>query len=292
MPKNWQQWCAQRPDERILCRTTLTGTPSDRYNPKVFANRIAPHMRKKLVAGNWKMHGSLQGNAALLDRLLAGGAGASCEVAVCVPYPYLAQVQSRLSGSALSWGAQSVSEHASGAFTGEVSASMLCEFGCRYVLVGHSERRQLFGESDVVVAAKFVAAQQVGLVPVLCLGETLAERESGQTAAVVSRQLAAVIERAGVGALASAVLAYEPVWAIGTGVTASPAQAQDVHAAIRAQVAVLDGGLAEGLLILYGGSVKPQNAAELFAQADIDGGLIGGAALVADDFLAICQAAS
>lgn len=238
------------------------------------------------------MHGSLQGNTALLDRLLAGVGATSCEVAVCVPYPYLAQVQSRLSGSSLIWGAQSVSEHASGAFTGEVSAAMLCEFGCRYVLVGHSERRQLFGESDAVVAAKFVAAQQARLVPVLCLGETLAERESGQTAAVVSRQLAAVIERAGVGALASAVLAYEPVWAIGTGKTASPAQAQEVHAAIRAQVAALDGGLAGGLRILYGGSVKAQNAAELFAQDDIDGGLIGGAALVADDFLAICQAAS
>jgi triosephosphate isomerase (TIM) len=249
-------------------------------------------MRKKLVAGNWKMHGSLQGNAALLDRLLTGIAAASCEVAVCVPYPYLAQVQSRLGGTPLAWGAQSVSEHASGAFTGEVSAAMLCEFGCRYVLVGHSERRQLFGESDAVVAAKFVAAQQAGLLPILCLGETLAERESGQTSAVVSRQLAAVIERAGVDALASAVLAYEPVWAIGTGKTASPAQAQDVHAAIRAQVAALDSGLAGGLRILYGGSVKPQNAAELFAQADIDGGLIGGAALVADDFLAICQAAS
>jgi len=238
------------------------------------------------------MHGSLQGNAALLDRLLTGIAAASCEVAVCVPYPYLAQVQSRLGGTPLAWGAQSVSEHASGAFTGEVSAAMLCEFGCRYVLVGHSERRQLFGESDAVVAAKFVAAQQAGLLPILCLGETLAERESGQTSAVVSRQLAAVIERAGVDALASAVLAYEPVWAIGTGKTASPAQAQDVHAAIRAQVAALDSGLAGGLRILYGGSVKPQNAAELFAQADIDGGLIGGAALVADDFLAICQAAS
>ena len=237
------------------------------------------------------MHGSLQGNSALLDRLLSAAPTLSCEVAVCVPYPYLTQVQAKLTGSSLMWGAQSVSEHGSGAFTGEVSASMLCDFGCRYVLVGHSERRQLFGESDAVVAAKFVAAQKSGLVPVLCLGETLAEREAGQTTNVVSRQLAAVIDLAGVGSLASAVLAYEPVWAIGTGVTASPAQAQEVHAAIRGQVAALDGTLAAGLRILYGGSVKAQNAAELFAQADIDGGLIGGAALVADDFIAICQAA-
>ncbi|MGA7479691.1 MAG: triose-phosphate isomerase [Azonexus sp.] len=249
-------------------------------------------MRKKLVAGNWKMHGSLQGNAALLDRLMAGAATLSCEVAVCAPYPYLAQVQSTLAGTPIRWGAQSVSEHASGAFTGEVSASMLRDFGCHYVLVGHSERRQLFGESDAVVAAKFVAAQQAGLMPVLCVGETLSERESGQTMAVVARQLDAVIERAGVGALATAVVAYEPVWAIGTGMTASPAQAQEVHAAIRAQVAGLDGAVAGGLRLLYGGSVKPQNAVELFSQADIDGGLIGGAALVADDFLAICQAAS
>ncbi len=248
-------------------------------------------MRKKLVAGNWKMHGSLQANAALLERLKSGMPGLQCEVAVCAPFPYLAQLQALLASTQVRWGAQSVSEHVSGAYTGEVSAAMLCEFGCRYVLVGHSERRSLFGESDAVVAAKFVAAREAGLVPILCLGETLVEREAGATAAVVSRQLDAVIDRAGVAALASAVVAYEPVWAIGTGVTASPAQAQEVHAAIRERVADLDAGLAEGLRILYGGSVKPQNAAELFAQDDIDGGLIGGAALVADDFLAICQAA-
>lgn len=237
------------------------------------------------------MHGSLQANAALLERLKAGMPGLQCEVAVCAPFPYLAQLQALLASTQVRWGAQSVSEHVSGAYTGEVSAAMLCEFGCRYVLVGHSERRSLFGESDAVVAAKFVAAREAGLVPILCLGETLVEREAGATAAVVSRQLDAVIDRAGVAALASAVVAYEPVWAIGTGVTASPAQAQEVHAAIRERVADLDAGLAEGLRILYGGSVKPQNAAELFAQDDIDGGLIGGAALVADDFLAICQAA-
>nr|Q47HH8.1 RecName: Full=Triosephosphate isomerase; Short=TIM; Short=TPI; AltName: Full=Triose-phosphate isomerase [Dechloromonas aromatica RCB] len=249
-------------------------------------------MRKKLVAGNWKMHGSLQQNAALLELIKAGVSSLPCEVAVCPPYPYLGQVQSILSGSALAWGAQSVSEHQSGAFTGEVAASMLLEFGCRYVLVGHSERRALYGETDTVVSAKFEAVQRAGLVPVLCVGETLAERESGMTSVVVARQLSAVLGRVGVAAMASAVVAYEPVWAIGTGVTASPAQAQEVHAAIRAKVAELDLGVANGLRILYGGSVKPQNAMELFGQDDIDGGLIGGAALVADDFLAICRAAN
>lgn len=249
-------------------------------------------MRKKLVAGNWKMYGSLQQNADLLERIKASVGGLGCEVAVCAPYPYLGQLQVLLSGTVVAWGAQSVSEHAQGAFTGEVSAAMLAEFGCRYVLVGHSERRSLFGESDDIVAAKFEAAQKAGLLPVLCVGETLAQRESGATEEVVSRQLMAVLDRVGVVAMRSAVLAYEPVWAIGTGMTASPAQAQEVHAAIRAQVAALDGEVADALRILYGGSVKPQNAVELFAQADIDGGLIGGAALVADDFLAICRAAS
>ncbi|MBS1132433.1 MAG: triosephosphate isomerase [Proteobacteria bacterium] len=249
-------------------------------------------MRKKLVAGNWKMHGSLQQNAALLELIKAGVSGLPCEVAVCPPYPYLGQAQSILSGSALAWGAQSVSEHQSGAFTGEVAASMLLEFGCRYVLVGHSERRALYGETDTVVSAKFEAVQRAGLVPVLCVGETLAERESGMTGVVVARQLSVVLDRVGVAAMASAVVAYEPVWAIGTGVTASPAQAQEVHAAIRAKVAEQDLGVANGLRILYGGSVKPQNAMELFGQDDIDGGLIGGAALVADDFLAICRAAN
>ncbi len=249
-------------------------------------------MRKKLVAGNWKMHGSLQQNAVLLERIKSGMAELDCAVAVCPPYPYLAQAQALLMGSVVGLGAQSVSEHASGAFTGEVAADMLREFGCRYVLVGHSERRAQYGESDSVVAAKFVAVQKAGLLPVLCVGETLAEREAGLTALVVSRQIGAVIESAGVAALASAVVAYEPVWAIGTGVTASPAQAQQVHAAIRAQVAALDGDVADGLRVLYGGSVKPQNAVELFAQPDVDGGLIGGAALVADDFLAICRAAN
>ena len=183
------------------------------------------------------MHGSLQQNAELLERIKAGVSGVACEVAVCPPYPYLGQAQSLLSGSSLVWGAQSVSEHPSGAFTGEVAASMLLEFGCRYVMVGHSERRALYGETDAVVAAKFDAARTAGLVPVLCVGETLAEREAGLTGAVVARQLSAVLDCSGVAAMASAVVAYEPVWAIGTGVTASPAQAQEVHAAIRAQIA-------------------------------------------------------
>lgn len=238
------------------------------------------------------MHGGLRQNAELLERIKAGVSGVACEVAVCPPYPYLGQAQLLLSGSSLVWGAQSVSEHPSGAFTGEVAASMLLEFGCRYVLVGHSERRALYGETDAVVAAKFDAARTAGLVPVLCVGETLAEREAGLTGAVIARQLSAVLDCSGVAAMASAVVAYEPVWAIGTGMTASPAQAQEVHAAIRAQIAVQDRQVANGLRILYGGSVKPQNAVELFGQLDIDGGLIGGAALVADDFLAICLAAN
>ncbi len=249
-------------------------------------------MRKKFVAGNWKMHGSFQQNTALLENLKAHVSDVACEVAVCVPYPYLAQAQSMVEGSVIGLGAQNLSEHVSGAFTGEVSASMLKEFGCRYVLVGHSERRALYGESDAVVVAKFAAAQAVGIVPVLCVGESLAERQSGLTAQVVSQQLSAVLDLLGVAALESSVVAYEPVWAIGTGMTATPGQAQEVHFAIRSLVAAQNAVIAGGLRILYGGSVKPQNAKELFAQADIDGGLIGGAALVADDFLAICRAAA
>ena len=212
-------------------------------------------------------------------------------VAVFVPFPYLAQAQAALTGGPLAWGAQNLSEKASGAFTGEVSAAMLKDFGCQYVLVGHSERRALYGESDALVAEKFAAALAAGLRPVLCVGETLAERESGKTAEVVAKQMAAVLDRVGVAALANAVVAYEPVWAIGTGKTATSEQAQEVHAAIRAQVAALDTKVAEGVQILYGGSVKPSNAEELFGMPDIDGGLIGGASLVAADFLAICRAA-
>ena len=249
-------------------------------------------MRRKLVAGNWKMNGSLSANGGLLADILAGLGDVPCEVMVCPPFPYLAQAQAVLSASPVGLGAQTLSEYPAGAFTGEVGAEMLREFGCRYVLVGHSERRSLFGESDAVVAAKLAAALAAGLVPVLCLGETLAEREAGQTEAVVSRQLQAVLDRLGVAALSGVVLAYEPVWAIGTGLTATPAQAQAVHAHIRACLAAHDAAVAAEVRILYGGSVKPQNAQELFGQQDIDGGLIGGASLVAEDFLAICRAAN
>ncbi|CAB1368112.1 triose-phosphate isomerase [Denitratisoma oestradiolicum] len=247
-------------------------------------------MRKKFVAGNWKMHGSLAVNLGLLHALREGAADLPAQVAVCVPYPYLAQARSVLNGSAVAWGAQDVSEHAQGAYTGEVSGAMLQDFGCRYAIVGHSERRSFYGDTDVVVAAKYEAAQAVGLTPILCIGETLAEREQGVTAQVVTRQLEAVLDRCGVASLAQAVVAYEPVWAIGTGKTATPAQAQEVHALIRARVARNSAAVADGLQILYGGSVKPGNAKELFSRPDIDGGLIGGAALVASDFLAICAA--
>ena len=246
-------------------------------------------MRKKLVAGNWKMHGSLAENAALLSALKPALAG--IEAIVCVPFPYLAQAQSELAGSSIAWGAQNLSEHSKGAYTGEVSASMLRDFGCSHVIVGHSERRSLYGESDHQVAAKFIAAQAGGLVPILCVGESLEERESGITEQVVARQLDAVISAAGIGALANAIVAYEPVWAIGTGKTASPEQAQAVHAFIRSKIAGLDAAIADGLVIQYGGSVKAANAAELLAKPDIDGGLIGGASLVADEFVAICRAA-
>jgi triosephosphate isomerase len=234
-------------------------------------------MRARLVAGNWKMHGSRESNRALLDALVA--ADVAC--AVCVPYPYLAQAADRLQGTRVAWGAQNLSEHAAGAFTGEVSAAMLADFGCRYVLVGHSERRQLFAETDAQAAAKFAAARAAGVTPILCVGETLEQRDAGRTEAVVARQLDAVLER---GAFGDAVLAYEPVWAIGSGRTATPEQAQQVHGFLRQRMGA-------ATRILYGGSVKPQNAAAIFAMPDVDGGLIGGASLVAQDFLAICAAA-
>jgi triosephosphate isomerase len=249
-------------------------------------------MRQKLVAGNWKMYGGLKTNLQLLQDVVAGVAPLhGMAAAVCVPFPYLAQAQSVLNGSSLAWGAQNLSQHTQGAYTGEVSAAMLQDFGCRYVLVGHSERRALYGESDALVAEKFAAALAAGLRPVLCVGETLAQREAGQTVAVVSGQIDAVLQRVGVAAFSGAVVAYEPVWAIGTGRTASSEQAQEVHAAIRAQIASADAKIADALQILYGGSVKPGNAVELFGMPDIDGGLIGGASLVAADFLAICKAA-
>lgn len=248
-------------------------------------------MPRKLVAGNWKMHGSLVDNAALLAGVVSGAQGLNCDIAVCVPFPYLYQAQQALSGTPVRLGAQNLSEHAKGAYTGEVSAAMLKDFACAYVIVGHSERRSLYGETDAQVAAKFVAAQAMGLTPILCLGESLQERETGVTEAVVGRQLDAVLAVAGVAAFARAVIAYEPVWAIGTGLTATPEQAQAAHAFIRGRLAQHEAGIAENVVIQYGGSMKPSNAAELLSQPDIDGGLIGGAALVAEDFLAICRAA-
>lgn len=249
-------------------------------------------MRQKLVAGNWKMHGGLKSNLQLLQSVVAGvDSLRGMSAAVCVPFPYLAQAQSVLEGTSLAWGAQNLSEQTQGAFTGEVSGAMLQDFACRYVLVGHSERRAIYGETDVLVAEKFAAALAAGLHPLLCVGETLAQRDSGATVAVVAAQVDAVLKRVGVAAFSGAVIAYEPVWAIGTGRTASAEQAQEVHAAIRAQIASADASVAGALQILYGGSVKPSNAAELFAMPDIDGGLIGGASLVAEDFLAICRAA-
>ncbi len=248
-------------------------------------------MRRKLVAGNWKMHGNLADNDALLTGILAGMGDVKAEVAVCVPFPYLAQAKARLAGSKVAWGAQNLSQHVKGAYTGEVSALMLNDFECKYVIVGHSERRALYGESDAVVAEKYAAAQTAGLVPILCVGETLEEREAGITEQVVGRQLDAIVNKSGVMSLVNAVIAYEPVWAIGTGKTATPEQAQAVHAFIRAKIRALDPEVAEHLVIQYGGSVKAANAAELFAQPDIDGGLIGGASLNAEEFLAICRAA-
>ena len=249
-------------------------------------------MRRKFVAGNWKMHGNLAANERLLGAVLKGLPGTeAADAAVCVPFPYLAQAQARLGGTSLAWGAQNLSQHAQGAYTGEVSAAMILDFGCRYVIVGHSERRSFYGDTDAVVAAKYDAALKAGLTPILCLGETLEQREAGVTAQVVNTQLDAVLDACGVATLARAVVAYEPVWAIGTGRTATPEQAQEVHALIRTRIAARDAAVAQGVQILYGGSVKPQNAREIFAKPDIDGGLIGGAALVADDFLAIIKAA-
>jgi triosephosphate isomerase len=242
-------------------------------------------MRNRFVVGNWKMHGNRASNRALLEAVVKGIEGLDgVECAVCVPFPYLGEMMAQLAGTRLAWGAQNLSEHAQGAFTGEVSAPMLVEFGCRYAIVGHSERRQLFGETDAVVAAKYAAALAQGLKPILCVGETLAQRDAGQTEKVVERQLQAVLDSNGKKSLEKAVLAYEPVWAIGTGRTATPAQAQAVHEVLREMVL-------PDTSILYGGSVKPDNAKALFGMQDIDGGLIGGASLVAADFIAIARAA-
>ena len=245
-------------------------------------------MRRKLVVGNWKMHGNHKANAELLDGIV-GARPYACDVAVCAPFPYLAEVAVALAASDIRWGAQDCSAHEQGAYTGEVSAAMLHEFGCRYVIVGHSERRAYHAESDQLVADKAKAALARGITPIVCVGETLAQREAGETEAVVKRQLSAVIHALGHCA-GEMVVAYEPVWAIGTGKVATPEQAQAVHAVLRAQLKAAT-PKADQMTLLYGGSVKPDNAATLFAQADIDGGLIGGAALKAADFVAICRAA-
>jgi len=248
-------------------------------------------MRKILVAGNWKMNGSNAMAKALASNVANGfNPDSSVEMAVFPPFPYLNTVADAVSGSALQFGAQDLNENSAGAHTGEISAEMLVNLHCQMVLVGHSERRASYGDSDSRVADKFAAALAAGLVPILCVGESLAEREAGQTEAVIARQLDAVLAKTGIAGFSNAVLAYEPVWAIGTGKTASPEQAQEIHAFIRDKLTALDGIIADQLKILYGGSVKGSNAAELFAQTDIDGGLIGGASLTAEDFLAIYNA--
>ena len=238
------------------------------------------------------MNGSRAANASLLAGIVAGLDNAKAACAVCVPAPYLQQCVDTLTGTPLAWGAQDVSQHVSGAYTGEVAASMLVDFGCRYAIVGHSERRAYHGETDQVVAQKALAALNAGITPIVCVGETLAQREAGQTNVVVGQQLSAVLELLDADAVARIVVAYEPVWAIGTGKTATPAMAQEVHAQLRSQLRERSAAAAEQVAILYGGSMKPDNAAELMAQGDIDGGLIGGAALKAADFLAIVNAAA
>ncbi|HTH94197.1 MAG TPA: triose-phosphate isomerase [Rhodocyclaceae bacterium] len=247
-------------------------------------------MRRKLVVGNWKMHGTTQSNASLLQSV-AAGVGQGADVAVCVPFPYLSQAQSLLQGTAVTWGAQDVSAHAQGAYTGEVCAAMLRDFACRYVIVGHSERRRQYGEDDTQVVAKVKVALAEGVSPIICVGETLEQRERKLTKMVLTQQLDAVLRGCGVEALAQSVLAYEPIWAIGTGSTATPEQAQEAHALLRARAATADVSVAAQLRILYGGSVKAANAEALFACPDIDGGLVGGASLVAEEFLAIAAAA-
>lgn len=248
--------------------------------------------RRTLVAGNWKMNGSRTESAALLEGVKKGlGSASKAEVAVCPPFVLIPLAAEKLAGSVVAWGGQNLSAHKSGAYTGEISGPMLKDYGCTYVIVGHSERRTLYGENDALVAEKYVAAQAANLIPILCVGETLQEREANQTETVVARQLDAVIEKHGIGSFNNAVIAYEPVWAIGTGKTATPQQAQDVHRFIRARLTARNKAVADKVRILYGGSMKGSNARELLAQPDIDGGLIGGASLQAEEFLTICRAA-
>ena len=249
-------------------------------------------MRRKLVAGNWKMHGSLAENQTRLTQLVSAlKNNETIDVAVFSTAPYLFQCKSLLAASGIKWGAQDVSQHASGAYTGEIAMSMLEDFACQYALVGHSERRELFHENDQIVADKFVALLGSSVQPILCVGETLAQRESGDTMAVIVDQIEAVLNKTGIAGFSRAVIAYEPVWAIGTGKTATPEQAQDVHKAIRAHLAQYDTEIAQTIQIVYGGSVKPDNAAAIFAQPDVDGALVGGASLNSNDFVKICNAA-
>jgi triosephosphate isomerase len=260
-----------------------------RYNSGLFEGGVL--MRAKLIIGNWKMNGSRAANAELLNGIAAGLDGSPAQCAVCVPAPYLQQCQDVLSGSAIAWGAQDVSVHACGPYTGEVCAAMLAEFACRYVIVGHSERRAHHRESSELVARKALAVLAEGMTPIVCVGETLAQREAGETMQVVGAMLAAVLDKLDAASVRKLVVAYEPVWAIGTGRNATPDVAQAVHAELRAQLRARDAAAADVVAILYGGSMKPENARALLAQPDIDGGLIGGAALKADEFLAIMHAA-
>jgi triosephosphate isomerase len=254
---------------------------------------VSRNARQLLVAGNWKMNGSLAASRKLVDALKSERLSAGAAMLLCPPYPYLPTVKQWLAGTAIALGAQDLSDRTgSGAFTGEVSGAMLADLGLSHVIVGHSERRALYGENDALVAAKFRNAQEAGLIPILCVGETLDEREANRTDEVVRRQVSAVVEHVGVAAFAKSVVAYEPVWAIGTGRTATPAQAQEVHQSIRAIIAARDATIAANLTILYGGSVKGANARDLFAMPDIDGGLVGGASLVAAEFLEIYRAAT
>ncbi len=249
-------------------------------------------MRTPLIAGNWKMNGDSGFIDELMNGLVSGIKSSAIDVLVCPPAVYLSRVKALTGSSCIAVGAQTVSEYANGAFTGEISLAMLQDLGCTYVILGHSERRSIYGETDSAIAKKFIAAVDAGIKPILCVGETLEEREKGETLNVVARQLNAVVDVAGIERFADAVIAYEPVWAIGTGKTATPEQAQEVHAAIRAEVAKADADMAAKIRILYGGSVNAANAAELFANSDVDGGLVGGASLKVNDFIAICQAAN
>jgi triosephosphate isomerase len=249
-------------------------------------------MRQPIIAGNWKMNGSRASIKELLDGIMDGiNEVESAEVAVCAPFVYLAEVRAQLSGTPISWGAQNLSSEEKGAFTGEIAASMLLDFDCKYVIVGHSERRTLYGEDDDLVTKKYAVAHRAGLKPILCVGETLEEREKGVTEEVVARQINAVMNTLGASVLGEGVIAYEPVWAIGTGITATPEQAQEVHAFMRKLIAEKDAHVSDNIRLQYGGSMNAGNAAELLAQPDIDGGLIGGASLKAGDFLSICRAA-